>query len=77
MNISLGRDLVIKEIIERRKERISKGRKGEYLFIDSYKHFKKNNSLKEMLHEYLPSKLFICKNVRISSEPKICHNLHE
>lgn len=46
LNTSLEKDLVIKGIIERRKQRVSKGRKGEHLFMDSFKHFKKNKSLK-------------------------------
>lgn len=36
---------IIQEIKERRKERISKGRKGEHLFKDSVRHFRKNKSL--------------------------------
>ncbi|RDK89216.1 tyrosine-type recombinase/integrase [Marinirhabdus gelatinilytica] len=39
-------DEVILTIKNRRKERVSKGRKGTHLFIDSVKHFKKKKSLK-------------------------------
>lgn len=45
-NTSLEKDAVISGIKERRKDRTSKGRKGEHTFLDSIKHFKKNKSLK-------------------------------
>tara|TARA_R110002049_G_scaffold106878_2_gene254410 strand:+ start:25765 stop:27063 length:1299 start_codon:yes stop_codon:yes gene_type:complete len=46
LNISLEKDLAVKGIFERRKLRVSKGRKGEHSFIDSVRYFKKNKSLK-------------------------------
>jgi len=48
LNLNRSRDKkdVISEIKNRRKERISKGRKGERSFADSVKYFKKNNKLK-------------------------------
>ena len=46
LNISLEKDLAVKGIFERRKQRVSKGRKGEHSFMDSIGYFKKNKSLK-------------------------------
>lgn len=46
LQISEEKELVIKGIKERRKTRISKGRKGEHSFIDSVNDFKNNKSLK-------------------------------
>ncbi|MFB9053576.1 tyrosine-type recombinase/integrase [Formosa undariae] len=46
LNISLEKDLAVKGIFERRKQRVSKGRKGEHSFMDSVTYFKKNKSLK-------------------------------
>lgn len=46
LNISLEKDLAVKGIFERRKQRISKGRRGEHSFMDSVRYFKKNKSLK-------------------------------
>lgn len=42
---SLGKTEVINGIKKRRKERISKGRKHEYSFLDSVKHFRKSKAL--------------------------------
>lgn len=46
LNTSLEKNLAINGIFERRKQRISKGRKGEHLYLDSLEHFKKNKMLK-------------------------------
>lgn len=46
LNNTLEKKLVIKEIKERRKARVSKGRKGEHSFMDSVEYFRKNRSLK-------------------------------
>jgi len=46
LNTSMEKAEVIKGIKERRKHRVSKGRKGEHNFMDSVNHFKKNKSLK-------------------------------
>ncbi|MAZ27342.1 MAG: integrase [Cytophagaceae bacterium] len=46
LNTTQTKTEIIFGIMKRRKERVSKGRKGEHLFMDSVKHFKKNNSLK-------------------------------
>lgn len=45
-NSSIEKIEVINGIKERRKNRVSKGRKGEHTFMDSVKHFKKNKSLR-------------------------------
>ncbi len=45
-NNSQEKNVVINGIKERRKARVSKGRKGEHTFMDSVEHFKKNKSLK-------------------------------
>jgi len=45
-NISQEKNMVIREIKERRKARVSKGRKGEHIFMDSVEYFKRNKSLK-------------------------------
>ena len=45
-NNSQEKNVVINGIKERRKTRVSKGRKGEHNFMDSVEHFKKNKSLK-------------------------------
>lgn len=48
LNLSTAKEkvVIIHEIKERRKARISKGRKGEHSFMDSVAHFKKNTTLK-------------------------------
>lgn len=46
LNTSKDKATIIQDIKNRRKERVSKGRKGEHSFIDSVKYFKKNKSLK-------------------------------
>ncbi|RKS56031.1 phage integrase family protein [Gillisia mitskevichiae] len=48
LNLNAAKEKVvsIREIKERRKKRISKGRKGEHSFLDSVEEFKKNKSLK-------------------------------
>lgn len=46
LNTSSEKIIIIKDIADRRKLRVSKGRKGEHTFTDSVSHFKKNNSLK-------------------------------
>lgn len=43
---TLTRDVSIQKIKQRRKDRISKGRKGEISFMDSAKYFQKNKSLR-------------------------------
>ena len=45
-NNSQEKNVVINGIKERRKTRVSKGRKGKHTFMDSVEHFKKNKSLK-------------------------------
>lgn len=42
---SLGKSEIVNGIKKRRKERISKGRKHEYSFLDSVKHFRKSKAL--------------------------------
>jgi len=46
LNVAKGKEACIREIKKRRKERVSRGRKGEHLFMDSIQQFKKNKSLK-------------------------------
>lgn len=46
LNTSKDKATIIQDIKNRRKERVSKGRKGEHSFLDSVNHFKKNRSLK-------------------------------
>ncbi|WP_299217557.1 tyrosine-type recombinase/integrase [uncultured Aquimarina sp.] len=46
LNTSKDKATIIQDIKNRRKERVSKGRKGEHSFLDSVNHFKKNKSLK-------------------------------
>ncbi|AUC21153.1 integrase [Polaribacter sejongensis] len=46
LNKVSGKDVSIQEIKARRKERISKGRKGEHSFMDNVAHFKNKKSLK-------------------------------
>ncbi|MCK0158002.1 site-specific integrase [Cellulophaga sp. F20128] len=48
LNLSTAKEkvVIIHEIKERRKARISKGRKGEHSFMDSVAYFKKNKTLK-------------------------------
>jgi len=48
LNLNAAKEKVvsIREIKERRKKRVSKGRKGEHSFLDSVEQFKKNKSLK-------------------------------
>lgn len=43
---SLSKNTAIKNIIKRRKERVSKARKSEFCFMDGINYFKKNNKLK-------------------------------
>lgn len=43
---SLPKKVVIDSIKQKRKDRVSKTRKGEYSFMDGINHFKKNNTLK-------------------------------
>lgn len=46
LNVAKEKKVSIREIREGRKERVSKGRKGEHSFMDSVEQFKKNKSLK-------------------------------
>lgn len=46
LNKAKGKEVLIQEIKERRKERVSKGRKGEHSFMDSVSYFRKNKTLK-------------------------------
>ena len=46
LNSYKDKDAIIKEIKDRRKARISKGQKGEHTFMDSFKYFKRNESLR-------------------------------
>ena len=46
LDATKDKETIIKEIKERRRERVSLGRKGEYTFMDSVKYFKKKISLK-------------------------------
>jgi hypothetical protein len=46
LNTAKEKEISIQEIKDRRKERVSNGRKGKHSFIDSIELFKKNKSLK-------------------------------
>ncbi len=46
LNTAQGKEVIIQEIKERRKERVSKGRKGKHSFMDSVAYFKKDKTLK-------------------------------
>ena len=45
LNLNQDKEKITKEIIKRRKERISKSRKGEYSMLDGIKDFNKNKAL--------------------------------
>ncbi len=52
LDSSKNKQIVITEIKERRKKRVSRGRRGEHSFFDSVNHFKKKKELKfQMIDE--------------------------